>query len=129
MIVLPAEWAPLVVRPASGATFFPQTKEVLRRFVRRPHRNAAPAVVDLSKVVYQTIQIRSFDVVGGTAGVKTLSLPTEPLDFVLRDTAHTFLWQNNPFEAAKVGDGDPKSECLGVDLVLPYWMGRDRGAF
>ena len=33
-----------------------------------------------------------------------------------------FLWQRNPFELD--GTGSPYEQPPGVDMVLPYWMGR-----
>ena len=43
--------------------------------------------------------------------------------------ATDFAWQRSPFEAATPSAGDPHDETPGLDLVLPYWMGRYHGAF
>lgn len=38
-----------------------------------------------------------------------------------------FLWQQNPFHLD--GGGDPQHQQPGVDLLLPYWLGRAYGLF
>jgi len=36
-----------------------------------------------------------------------------------------FIWQRNPFDLD--GNGDPRHQAPGVDIVLPYWLGRYHG--
>lgn len=58
----------------------------------------------------------------GTQTVNT-RLPAEPLPMQLwRAQAH-FVWQRDPLTAATPGQGHPKLEKHGPDLVLPYWQG------
>jgi hypothetical protein len=53
-------------------------------------------------------------------------------DFVvpvhLREPTGYFIWQKDPFET---GEGTPNTEGLnegiGLDFILPYWMGRYYG--
>jgi hypothetical protein len=115
--------------PALQGALFPAIREALRRFLDRTHRYQASPTLDFSRVTYTTVAVPGFDIFGG-GGVQTRqeTLPSEPLDIVLRG-ASDFLWQRSPFGAATPGQGDPLAEPPGVDLLLPYWMGRYHGAF
>jgi hypothetical protein len=64
---------------------------------------------------------------GNTNG--PVSLPTQPLDVPLRAYTGYFLWQRTPFDAARPGQGNALEESPGIDLVLPYWMGRYHSVF
>ncbi len=68
---------------------------------------------------------------GGSVQVTnvTQNVPSEPLDLVLRRYTGNFLWQRDPFTPATAGAGNAQSEKSGLDLVLPYWMGRHEGGF
>ena len=92
----------------------------------------APAVVDLSGVQFVTLQQFGYANTGGggfSLGSSTAQFPTEPLDVPLRRPSGHFQWQRDPFTPAKPNEGNPRAEKIGLDLVLPYWMGRYHGAF
>jgi hypothetical protein len=105
----------------------------MRRFLRRHHREVAPAVVDLSNVTWQTFSFAAYSNPSGgglaTAGTTTTQVPSAPLDFDQRKYTGNFHWQRDPFTPAIPSSGNPRAEKHGLDVVLPYWMGRHFGAF
>lgn len=103
--------------PSLNSVFFPAVRETLRRWLGRNHRYAAPSVVDLSNVQWVTYP------------PATLTLPSEPLRFDQRDYSGHFDWQRGPFIPAVPNWGDVNEEKPGIDMVVPYWMGRHLGAF
>jgi hypothetical protein len=119
------------VDPVTRGDLFAQTREVMRRFLDRNHREVAPAVVDLSGVTFQQLTSVQYANVGGSVQVTnvTQSVPSEPLDLVLRRYTGNFHWQRDPFTPATPNAGNPRSEKHGLDVVLPYWMGRHEGGF
>jgi hypothetical protein len=120
------------IDPSLEPVLHPQTREVMRGFLRRNHREVAPAVVDLSHVVWVPVTQSVYqNVSGGSLAVRTTTtlMPSEPLDVELRKRSGNFIWQRNPFEPNTAGSGNPRSEKHGLDAVLPYWMGRFYGAF
>lgn len=119
------------IDPASEGVFFPSIREGLRQLMDMPHRRVGPPVVDLSGVTWVNLPIFAYSNTSSgsaTVGSQTQRFPTEPLDVFLRGPTD-FQWQRDPFTPATPNGGDPKSERVGIDLVLPYWMGRARGAF
>ena len=120
------------VDPSSQQVLFPQTREVMRRFLGRNHRELAPATVDLSNVQWQTMTVSGYNNTPGggvTLGSQQIQVPSEPLDFHQRRTTGNFHWQRDPFSPATPNAGNSKAEKHGLDVVLPYWMGRHMGAF
>ncbi len=118
------------ILPAERPRLFPAAKEGLRRFLLRPHRHVAPTVVDLSGVTFVTIDLPVIPAPGqSNATTASVTIPSEPLEPLLRKPGGDFLWQRNPFEVAQAGKGDPHRELPGIDLTLPYWMGRYHGAW
>jgi hypothetical protein len=118
--------------PSSKAVYFPQSRECMRQFFTRNHREVAPPVVDLSNVTWQSITVSGYVQPGGSAGTithATVQMPSEPLNFAQRKYTGNFHWQRNPFEPATPNHGSPRKEKHGLDVVLPYWMGRHLGAF
>lgn len=122
------------VDPSLTATFHPAAREALRRFLGRCHREVMPAVVDLSGVTWVTVAAPASVTLPGSAnaptmGPATVTLPSRPLDPTLRPPAGDFFWQRGPFEAGRPNQGDPTLEEAGLDVSLPYWLGRRHGAF
>lgn len=119
------------IDPSTRATLFPQTREVIRRFLNRPHRRVAPPVVDLSGVQWVTLTQTGYTQNNGSMQIQTTStqMPSEPLDITLRYPESNFIWQRDPFRPAQPNEGNAREEKHGLDLVLPYWMGRYYGAF
>lgn len=115
--------------PSLRATKHPGVREALRKFVKRNHREVGPAVVDLSNVQWVTITLPSVALPGQTPKPQQRTLPSQPIDIVLRKPEGNFLWQRTPFSPARPHGGMPTKETPGIDLVLPYWMGRHEGAF
>ncbi len=113
--------------PSLRAAMFPQVREALRRFVTRNHRAVAPAVVDLSGVQWVTVSMPVQN--GSSITTQTTRMPAEPLDIPLQEPEEHFLWQRSPFKPAHPNQGDPRAEKPGIDLTLPYWLGRSEGAF
>ena len=58
-----------------------------------------------------------------------MQVPSEPLNFDQRRYSGNFHWQKDPFTPATANHGNPKMEKHGVDVALPYWMGKVFGAF
>lgn len=120
------------VDASTSNVYFPQSREIMRRFLRRNHRDVAPPVVDLTGVTwvqhtatgYQNGQGSAFSV-----GATTTTIPSEPLDIELRKYTGHFQWQRDPFSPAVANRGSDRVEKHGLDAVLPYWMGRHIGAF
>ncbi len=119
------------IEPGARADFFPSARESLRRFLDRNHRQVAPPVVDLSNVTYVAVPQVGYASPGtGTSLTSNVQqLPSEPLDFHQRDYTGHFHWQRDPFTPATPNAGNPFTEKSGLDVVLPYWMGRFLGAF
>ena len=107
-------------------------REALRQFLQTPHRAVALPTIDLSGVTYDTFTTVGYTNTSG-GGVQivttTQQLPTEPLHPILRKPANDFVWQRDPFTPASPNQGDAEREKSGLDVVLPYWMGRLHGAF
>lgn len=118
----------LAVEPALRAGLAPSVREEVRRFLQRNHRTVGPAVVDLSGVTWQTFTMPIVDDTGNSQ-MQQFQLPTEPIDIPIRRTEGFFLWQRSPFQPAQAGQGNPYDESPGIDLVLPYWMGRYHRVF
>ncbi|MGE0707997.1 MAG: hypothetical protein AB7N76_14875 [Planctomycetota bacterium] len=121
------------IDPASRAVYFPATREALRRFLGRNHREVAPPVVDLSNVVWVAVPQIGYTTSGSPSGAglssATVQMPSEPLDFDQRAYEGNFHWQRSPFNAASPNAGNPRKEKPGIDVTLPYWMGRALGCF
>ncbi|MFC1707740.1 hypothetical protein ACFL59_13145 [Planctomycetota bacterium] len=117
------------VHPELEATLFPSIRESLRRFVKRNHRVLAPDSVDLTSVRWETFRNLNVALPGKRKPQSFVRLPTRPLDIELRKYTGCFLWQRSPFQPAVAGRGHPRAEKPGIDLVLPYWMGRYHDAF
>ncbi len=124
------------IDPSASAAVFPSAREAYRQFLQRHHREASPAVVDLSNVVWQSFTFTGYgnpSVGAGSVGVSTttstVQVPSEPLNFQQRKYTGNFLWQRSPFSPAVPNAGNPKQEKSGLDVVLPYWLGKSLGAF
>jgi hypothetical protein len=102
----------------------PSVREATRGFLKRNHRQVSPPIVDLSQIQFAPVPL-----VGPTGQSHTVSLPTEPLPIELREYTSWFQWQRGPFTPAVANTGRDREERAGIDLVLPYWMGRHQGAF
>jgi hypothetical protein len=120
------------IDPSSKSVFFPQTREVLRSFLKRNHRQVAPPVIDLSAVTYVPVTSTSYSNGQGSLfslSTQTVMMPDEPLDVPLRRVTGHLLWQRDPFTAAQPNEGSIYKEKHGLDAVGPYWMGVYQGAF
>ena len=114
------------------ASFDPSTREALRQFAGMNHREVAPAVIDLSGVTWVSLQTFGYQNTGSggvSVGGTPQQFPSEPLPMHLRKPSGHFQWQRDPFTPATPNQGNPRAEKIGLDLVLPYWMGRYMGAF
>jgi hypothetical protein len=124
------------IDPSAKTVLFPASREAFRQFLGRRHRNIAPPVVDLSNVVWQTFTLAGYTnpsvgagSVAASAATTTVQLPSEPLNFQQRKYTRNFHWQRSPLDAATPNAGDPKYEKSGIDVVVPYWLGKFVGAF
>ena len=88
--------------------YAPSVREALRQFVKRNHRMSTPKDIDFSIIEY-------------VQNPKYGKIPRFPLSIEHRYYAD-FLWQKNPFRVQLYTDD--KTETPGIDLTLPYWMGR-----
>ena len=116
------------INPALRPTYHPGVREGIRRFLTRNHRRISPPVVDLSGVTWVTHSFAALNL-GGVTVPPTLTIPSAPLDIPLRHHTGDFMWQRGPFHPATAGQGDAHLEKPGIDILLPYWMGRYHGAF
>jgi hypothetical protein len=120
------------IDPSTSPVLHPATRESMRRFLRRNHREVVPAVVDLSNVVWQPFTFSAYSNPssgGASFGSATTQVPSEPLDFHQRKYTGNFHWQRDPFTPGVPNHGNPKAEKHGLDVVLPFWMGKHLGAF
>ena len=120
------------IDPATQAVKFPSIREAVRQFMDQPHREVAPAVIDLSAIQWVNLtQYGYSNQAGGGFSLQqtTQTFPSAPLDVHLRRPSGHFQWQRDPFSAATPNQGNPRLEKVGLDLMLPYWMGRHLGAF
>lgn len=117
------------VDPSLAATYHPAARESLRRFLGRCHREVMPAVVDLSGVTWVTVAVPNVALPGSAPAPATVTMPSRPLDPTLRGPAGDFFWQRGPFQPGQPNQGDPTLEEAGLDVSLPYWLGRRHGAF
>jgi hypothetical protein len=115
--------------PARQAAKFSTVRETLRQFLERPHRHVGPPVVDLSNVTWVTYTLPNVTMPGHTARPQQHVLPSEPLPILIRHPEANFLWQRSCFRPATANGGNDRMETPGIDLTLPYWMGRHDGAF
>jgi hypothetical protein len=118
------------VDPSLAATYHPAAREGLRQFLGRCHREVMPAIVDLSGVTWVTVpSAPNLALPGAAPAPATVTMPSRPLPPALRPPAGDFFWQRGPFEAGRPNQGDASAEDAGVDVTLPYWLGRRHGAF
>ncbi|MEZ6186029.1 MAG: hypothetical protein R3F62_13590 [Planctomycetota bacterium] len=120
------------IDPSTQPALYGSTREALRQFAGTPHRELAPAVIDLSGVTWVNLQVFGYQNTGSggvTLQGSTAAFPSEPLPMHLRRPTGHFIWQRDPFTPATPSEGNPRAETCGLDLVLPYWMGRHLGAF
>jgi hypothetical protein len=119
------------IDPSLAPTLHPQTREVMRQFLRRRHREIAPPVVDLSNVTFVPVTMSDYSNGQGTVSfaTTTVMMPSEPLDVELRRYTGHFQWQRSPFRPTTANAGNPREEKPGLDASLPYWMGRFYGCF
>lgn len=118
--------------PAARARLAPVIEDDMSRMVSRPRRQFA---VDLrndptiEKDQYQA----GLQVPGGTlnlpmgalqVGTPPRTLAKYPVPAEKRPVTD-FLWQRNPFDLE--GGGSATRQAPGVDIVLPYWVGRHYG--
>src|SRR5581483_4437344 len=114
-------------RPALSA----QITDDLRRLVWRGRRDRT--VINsqdptIAQATYQAgIQVPGGVTIGGY-GVPVGSAPHVVAKYpvpVEKRPNSDFIWQRNPFDLD--GNGDPHHQAPGVDIVLPYWLGRYYG--
>ncbi|MEZ6189246.1 MAG: hypothetical protein R3F62_30120, partial [Planctomycetota bacterium] len=119
------------IDPSTQGVLHGSVREAMRQFVETNHRVVAPAVIDLSGVTWTTHTQVEYTHQGGMVTLvrTTKTLPSEPLHPALRQPYKHFVWQREPFTPATPNQGDPRREKIGLDLVLPYWMGRQLGVF
>ena len=121
------------IDPSTQAPLYGSIREAMREFVRdTSHRKVAPPVVDLSGITWVSVPQVGYANTGGlgvSLQTTQAQFPSEPLPMKLRAPQKHFVWQRTPFAPATPNEGDPRVEKMGLDLVLPYWMGRYVGAF
>ncbi len=113
------------VEPSLAATLSPEIVDELRRWTARPRRDfdtqnsTNPAIAQALYSVPLSFQKNP----SGTGALVPVSrMEAEYPIPVDERTCTDFLWQRDPFQLD--GGGDPHNEEAGVDMVLPYWMGR-----
>ena len=117
------------VDPSLAATLHPAVREAVRQFVDTPHRDVTAPVIDLSNVTWVTLTLPTVTVPGKTPVPATQTLPSAALDLTQRSSEGHFIWQRSPFHPGVPNRGHAKVEKPGIDLTLPFWMGRHHGAF
>ena len=115
--------------PSTRASKHSTVRETLRQFLDRPHRHVGPSLVDLSQVTWVTYTLPTITLPGQQPLPQQRTLPSEPLPVRIRHPEGNFLWQRTCFRPAVANGGNPNFETPGIDLTLPYWMGRHDGAF
>jgi hypothetical protein len=114
------------VAPWQSPTFGPETKTLLRLFLKRHRRNVSFVVNDVETAVYTPPSLGSFGGLEGAPSTEPMVISKFPLPPDKRP-ATDFLWQRDPFRLQSWGNGT--WEEPGVDYTLPYWMGRYYGVF
>ncbi len=116
------------IDPSLAPSLFPSVRESLRQFLTRNHRVRVPPGLNLSGIQWHDFTFGSlFNPLG-----ETETVPTEPIPVPLRRYTGYFQWQKQPVrEAIRLipNDFGERYEKPGVDVDLPYWMGRWFGAF
>ena len=120
------------VDPAARARLAPVIEDDLRRLVSRGRREFSvqnSTDPTIAKAVYTGgLQANGGTVAVGGTGLGVGTPPQVQARYpVPVEKRHPtgFLWEANPFGLD--GTGDPTKQGAGVDIVLPYWLGRYYG--
>jgi hypothetical protein len=105
----------VAITPALAASIGPETRGLLRLWLKRPRRYVDSTVTDVETALYTPP--------GSSESWVISKFPLSPD----RRPSADFLWQRNPFDLQSWGDGTV--EGPGIDYGLPYWMGRYYGLF
>jgi hypothetical protein len=106
--------------PTAAAAIGPLVENELQHWALRPRRSfslANSADPTVAKTYYTPASVGG----GQPNWVANYPLPIE------KRASGDFLWQTDPFQLDCGGDG--KTQYPGIDLILPYWMGRSFGFF
>jgi hypothetical protein len=114
------------IAPWQSAEVGPETKSLLRLFLKRNRRNVAFTVTGVETVSYTPPSVNFLSGVEGVISQGTSTVAKYPLPPDKR-TSTDFLWQRDPFRLTSYGNGT--TEQPGIDYTLPYWMGRYYGVF
>ncbi len=118
-----------VADPSAGPTLGPRVQRELELWTLRPRRGFAVTNSADPSIAKATITA-TIPAWGGSPGGALTTAPRTrevavlplPID---RRTASDFVWQRSPFSLD--GAKDPHEQPPGIDLVLPYWVGRNHG--
>jgi len=114
------------IAPWQALQIGPETRTLLRLFLKRPRRHVNVSVSGVETVPYTPPGVESglFGALDSNAptGPSTISKYPLPPD---KRPSTDFLWQRDSFRLSSWGDGT--KEGPGVDYTLPYWMGRYYG--
>ncbi len=115
------------IDPALQTSLFPSVRESLRLFLTRNHRDRVPPGLDLSVIQWADFTFGSLSSPLGN----TETVPTAPIPIPLRKYTGYFQWQKQPSREAvrQPTNFGAFLEKPGIDVDLPYWMGRWHGAF
>lgn len=114
--------------PAVAAQMGPQVKAGLQHWALRDRRQKPVDLTNDPTIVKATFQqSASTATVPGQSGPPPTQIVAKyPIPIEKRPPTD-FLWQRDPFSLK--GGGRLTSQEPGVDLVLPYWLGRSYGLF
>ncbi|MHC4391929.1 MAG: hypothetical protein ACYS22_11525 [Planctomycetota bacterium] len=113
--------------PARAQIFGPVVESELQHWALRSRRRQPvdltndPAII---AVPYTSSLLSTNSVAGATSGAQTIQVALHPIPIEKRGYTD-FVWQRGPF--GLTGHGNPTHQTPGVDLVLPYWLGRSYG--
>jgi hypothetical protein len=119
--------------PSKRATLGPIVTDDLRRIVWRGRRDRTvtnstdPTIQQAQYTGLLATPLGSLSLFGQSLPLGTQSPVTVakyPIPVEKRPNSD-FLWQRNPFDLD--GAGDPHHQSPGVDVILPYWLGRYEG--
>ncbi|MBI4615034.1 MAG: hypothetical protein HY720_15585 [Planctomycetes bacterium] len=108
----------MLVDPASRPSLAPRTEIALRLWCQRPERAVSLDPQRIALLPRQTY-------VNKLSG-ESDEIARHPVPIDLRGPTD-FLWQRSPFGLGV--EASPRTRYCGVDLVLPYWIGRHLGLY
>lgn len=97
-------------------------RNVFSMFLDRGHRDLIVPEMDPASMEQITVTF---------ANGRKVEIPKYPLNPTQRHFTEEFIWQREPFFVPKVQGQNQNlnREAIGLDVTLPYWMGKFHGVF